>query len=390
MNDKLNILKICSWYPNDNNPTLGNFVQKHAESISIYNNVVVLAIFSDVQIKNHRITIHERPNLTEIIVYYPKRTKGIKFVNLILNFAAHTKAFRIGFQKVKEKFVRPDIVHLNITYPLGIWALWLKIKHNIPYVITENATGLHVGTKHAYPKHILRLCQKIIGSANLLIPVSRDLKDYMKKLSPNSEFEIISNVVDEKIFNYEPSKTNELKKSLIHISTCLDVHKNIRGILNSIHSISKFRQDFILNIVSDGDVQYAKEIVVKYGLEHLVLFHSTKTTLEIATMLKSSSALLLFSNYENFPCVIAESLMLGKPVISTSVNGIPEHVNSSNGILVKPGDEKELETVICNFLDNKIQFDSNSIHSYAFEYFSYQEVGRKFDVQYRRVLSNNK
>ena len=122
------------------------------------------------------------------------------------------------------------------------------------------------------------------------------------------------------------------------------------------------------------------------NLADIVTFYPTKSTSEIAEMIEQSSALLLFSNYENFPCVIAESLMLGKPVISTNVNGIPEHVHSTNGLLMAKGDENELEKAICKFLDNEIVFNSNEVHSYAFKHFSYQEVGKSFDRVYRQVL----
>lgn len=42
---RLKILALCSWYPNDFNPTLGNFVKKHAEAASLYNDVVSLSVF---------------------------------------------------------------------------------------------------------------------------------------------------------------------------------------------------------------------------------------------------------------------------------------------------------------------------------------------------------
>jgi glycosyltransferase involved in cell wall biosynthesis len=210
----------------------------------------------------------------------------------------------------------------------------------------------------------------------------------MKKLSPNSNFALISNVVDETIFNYRENTTIIQKKSFIHISTCLDVHKNISGMLYSIDRIAKYRQDFDLKIVSDGDVEYAKVLVQKLGLQDIVTFYPTMSTEQIADMIRKSSALLLFSNYENFPCVIAETLLMGKPVISTNVNGIPEHVHAFNGLLVNKGDNHALEKAICTFLDDDIIFSPTEIHAYAFNHFSYHEVGKQFDEQYRVVLKS--
>jgi len=384
--NRLNILFLCSWYPNELKPTLGNFVKKHAEAASRLNDVVCLSIFPSLYDEKIRLVENRGKSFSEIVVYYPKRQSKYRLWNVFRNYLSHRKAFKAGYKSVQSIFEKPDVVHLNITYPLGIWALYLKRKKNIPFVVTENSTGLHVGSNHTYPKPVLLLCKIILRRASVLLPVSEDLQRYMKILSPKSKFAIISNVVDEDLFKYSGSKNKEAVKTFVHISTALDAHKNITGMLNTLARIATYRKDFHLKLISDGEVDYAKKLVEKLQIGDLVTFYSTMSTSEIAKVIEDNSALLLFSNYENFPCVIAESLMLGKPVISTDVNGIPEHVKPSNGILVSKGDEKQFEKAICAYLDDKFDFDSNEIHSYAFKHFSYQEVGKSFDKVYRQVL----
>ena len=39
------------------------------------------------------------------------------------------------FEKAEKHIGKIDLVHLNVIFPLGIWALWLKWFQNIPYVI---------------------------------------------------------------------------------------------------------------------------------------------------------------------------------------------------------------------------------------------------------------
>ncbi len=385
---KLNVLTLCSWYPNTTNPTLGNFVQKHAESAGIFNDVTVLAMFSSPSVDKIVIDKESKNGITEYIVYYPKSTYRIKFLNKIRGYFVQKKAFKKVYSEIKNSTGKPDIVHLNIVYPLGTWALHLKRKENIPYVITENSTGLHVDSEHAYPYSVLKLCKLIIQNASVLLPVSENLKNYMKQLAPASQFEIISNVVDEHKFKLKTALQGSQIK-LIHISTGFDPHKNLTGIINTLKRISNYRTDFHLDIVSDGDTLYAKELVKSLGCEAFISFHSTKTTIEIAEMLEQSDALLMFSNYENFPCVIAESLMTGIPVISSNVNGIPEHVNSQNGILVEPRNEDQLEKAIVQFLNTEIVFNKDEIRQYAEAHFSYQSVGKSFDTVYRKVLAQN-
>ena len=386
MENRLKVLNICSWFPNEFKPTLGNFVQKHAESISQYNDVITLSIFSDSSSEKHRIKLDKKENLTEIQVYYPKKNKGWSFWLKITNFLSHRKAFLEGFKLVKKEFGHPDIVHLNIVYPLGIWAYWLKKRYGTPYVVTENSSGFHVKSDHAYPKPIMNLCKLILRNSNYLLPVSENLKTNLKILSPKSQFAIISNVVDENLFLPKKTERREYKQ-LIHISTGVDEIKNLSGMIRVMSDLKSQNCPVYLDIVSDGDINYAQNLANQLDLSETVFFHSTKSTQEIAQLIQEHDALLMFSNYENFPCVIAEAMMCGKPVISSNVNGIPEHVHDFNGILVNPRDEENLGIQIKRFVQDEVQFDSVKIRDYAMSHFSYTEVGKKFNEIYRKVLN---
>ena len=217
------------------------------------------------------------------------------------------------------------------------------------------------------------------------MPVSKNLKTSLQKLSGRNSFEIICNVVDENLFK-AAKKENSKKSRFIHISTGIDSIKNLSGMIRVVNELSFSNHVVHLDIVSDGDIEYAKALHAELGNDKCVNFHSTKTTEEIALMIASSDALLMFSNYENFPCVIAESMMSGKPVISSNVNGIPEHVHKENGILVEPRDEDALGKAIKTFLNGEVNFDPIEIRAYALEHFSYQRVGEKFTAIYQSIL----
>lgn len=382
---RFRVLTICSWYPNDLKPTLGNFVQKHADTIALYNNTVSLAIFPTIEESKQRLTTNQRGELFEIVIYYPKQATGFKPFRLIKNYWAHRKAFKAGMKVVKSKIGMPEIVHLNITYPLGIWALWLKWRYNIPYVVSENSSGFHVTSDHAYPPIIMRLCKKILRNASYLLPVSENLKKNLQVLAPNADFALISNVVDEHLFEQKSAIVAD-KKRLIHVSTGVDEIKNLSGMIRVFSNLKQANIPVTLDIVSDGDIEYAKQLAQELQVNDCVFFHATKTTKEVAEMMQERDALLMFSNYENFPCVIAEAMMCGKPVISSNVNGIPEHVFSLNGSLVNPRDEANLLAEITAFVLGEKQFNANEIRDYAMKHFSYSEVGKQFTEIYAKVL----
>ena len=106
----------------------------------------------------------------------------------------------------------------------------------------------------------------------------------------------------------------------------------------------------------------------------------------MAQHLKESDALVLFSNYENFPCVIPESFAVGIPVISSNVNGIPEYVNDENGILIQAKNKNELKAAILSLVNKEKQFDSQRLRDYAIQEFSYESIGLKLVTIYNKVL----
>ena len=375
-------LFLCSWYPNRRNPTLGNFVQKHAEAASLLNEVVVLAIVADETIHSIEIIENRRGEMNEVLVYFPKKKAGFLSFSKLRSFLSYKKAFDIGMKRVNQLVGRPDIVHLNVIYPLGYFARKLKEKLGVPMVISEHASGFQGGA-NAYPKVILSLAKKVLKSSACVMPVSNDLGERLKQLSPNITIKVIPNVVNEAIFI--PSEEIDVTNKFVHISTAFEPAKNLLGIIRTVKQLSIENANFSLHIISDGDVSKAHQLARELGvLNSFVFFYPTMTTQEIAIFLKKCRALVLFSNFENFPCVIPEAFMAGIPVIATAVNGIPEYVNESNGILIQANDEAGLLAAFKSLIDSQ-PFDKEKLRAYAMEHFSYAAVGQQLDEIYKNL-----
>ena len=330
------VLFLCSWYPNRKNPTLGNFVQKHAEAASLLNEVVVLAIVADETIHSIEVVENRRGELNEVLVYFPKKKAGFLSFSKLRSFLSYRKAFDIGMKRVNQLVGPPDIVHLNVIYPLGYFALKFKKKTGTPFVISEHASGFQNGA-NSYSRTVIWMAKKVLNASDCVMPVSNDLGERLKQLSPNITIKVIPNVVNEAVFI--PSEEPDVTNKFVHISNAFEPAKNLLGIIRTVKQLSSENANFSFHIISDGDVSKAHQLARELGvLNSFVFFYPTMTTKEIADFLKTCRAHVLFSNFENFPCVIPEAFMAGIPVIATAVNGIPEYVNESNGILIQPND----------------------------------------------------
>lgn len=96
-------------------------------------------------------------------------------------------------------------------------------------------------------------------------------------------------------------------------------------------------------LIGDGDSRAEIEVeIAKHGVGQEVILHGWATNEEVRRMIADSRALLLPSYAEGLPIVIMEAFALGRPVISTTIAGIPELVDSQCGWLVSPGNHAEL------------------------------------------------
>jgi len=375
MNKPKNVLFVASWYPSPGNPTLGNFIQKHAETVSGFHAVTTLSVHAR---EGGELVVDQlsRGSLRELRVYYPKAKGLFRRIRQYLGWRA---AVAFGVRTYRQLHGEPDVVHLNVVFPMG-----LLIKRHFPttpLVITEHASGLHEGP-NAYPKWMVSRMIPVYQHAKAVLPVSANLGERLKVLA-GTTYQVVPNVVNEDIFTLPKEPTS--KNRFVHISTLFEPAKNVHGMLRAVHQLAAIRQDFEFHIITDGDATAAKTWAEQLGLlNRIVFFHGTMETQEIAAYLHTCKALVLFSNFENFPCVIPEAWMSGIPIIATSVNGIPEFANEGNSILVEPRNEDQLTQAMLDVLNGK-QFDAQALRTYALEHFSYVAVSKQLDEVYHRV-----
>jgi colanic acid/amylovoran biosynthesis glycosyltransferase len=102
--------------------------------------------------------------------------------------------------------------------------------------------------------------------------------------------------------------------------------------------------DFKLVLAGDGELRAEIEgLIAKYALTNIVRVTGWISGGQVRDVILSSRALVLASFAEGLPVVLMEAMALGRPVIATSVGGIPELVRAGeNGWLVPAGDIEAL------------------------------------------------
>ncbi|NWG92337.1 MAG: glycosyltransferase, partial [Parvularculaceae bacterium] len=111
-------------------------------------------------------------------------------------------------------------------------------------------------------------------------------------------------------------------------------------LIDAAAEVKKRGTEFELRLVGDGDMRGDIEAAIdRHGLGDRVKLIGWKTQSEVRKEIEKARALVLPSYAEGLPVSIMEAMVLGRPVISTYVAGIPELVvHGENGWLAPAGD----------------------------------------------------
>jgi glycosyltransferase involved in cell wall biosynthesis len=121
-------------------------------------------------------------------------------------------------------------------------------------------------------------------------------------------------------------------------------------------AISALRDVPAASLVVIGDGPERGELarmISESGLGDRVRMLGALPRSETIEWMRAADAVILPSDWENFPHVAVEALAAGTTVIATAVGGVPEIIETgSNGILVEAGDRAALSTAIASVVDD--------------------------------------
>lgn len=172
----------------------------------------------------------------------------------------------------------------------------------------------------------VKTCQEIEN----IKPEYKDIQNRVK---------VINNLINyQDIIEKSKEEVTDVKKEDIY--TFLNVGRHTeedKKITRIIESAKKIKEDgikFRIILIGDGKKtsQY-KELVEEYNLKEEIIFLGRKKN--PYPYYKIANCFLLTSEYEGFPVVYTEAMVLGLPIITTDVSDSKEVIEDKYGIVVK-------------------------------------------------------
>ncbi len=383
----MKVLWLASWYPDPYEPSNGDFIRRHAQAVSKYIPVDVIHLVQvgkDTQTKDECIYT-ESGNLREWVYSFHFKKWGVSWVDKLRYHIQYRKQYKKILLEYVGAHGKPSLIHVHVPMKAGLVARSIASAWKIPYIVSEQASHYE---KDA-PDHFLarsfffrQNTAKIFKDAAFVTNVSATIGKTLKDTFHLKKVETVHNLADTDFFNFKPGLAPTTFR-WIHVSS-LHQQKNVEEIIKAFKQLDSVNKNWELVIVGPDPLSL-QQLVNEFHLSHKISFTGELPYHEVAEQMQRSSAFVLFSNHENFPCVIPEALYCGLPVVSSLAGGVAEAIDESNGILVRKGDINGLTTVLNRLMNQYKNYDRLKISSEAASRYSAEQIGKQFVEIYEGI-----
>jgi len=386
----MKVLWLASWFPNRTSPFNGDFIERHALATAAFvDQLFVVAIVKDDAMEKGATEIVKKQtgNLIVYTVYYGRGRFGL--AEKLLSFRKYFSLQKKIYQLIANEFGRPDLVHVHVPMKAGLFAQYLERKYDIPYVVTEHWAGYNRLCRpniFDLGKTFIKLNNLVLKNARVLLPVSNDLGKMINDDFTTINYRVVPNVVDTTIFFPADKKENDVLQ-LIHVST-MGYQKNMEAVVAALVLWKQKGGRFELNCYGPVNKKLVK-LVQQQSLAQQVFFHGELAQPLIAKAMQQSDALILYSRYETFGCVLIEANACGIPVIVSNLPVFHELVQQDvNGVFAEGDNPPALASALAAFDTDKNKFNKSNIAEAARQRFSYQTIGQQIKDVYVELLKD--
>lgn len=380
------VLIIPGWFPSRVNFLAGDFIERHAKAGSLFFPVKVLYVVKDDTLPFGKIELEHQQvsgNYEAFIYYYSSRS-SIGLIEKTASVLLQSECLARGYRKITRQYGQPSLLHAHVLVKHAWFALKQSRRYHIPLLASEQWTGYLPEAKGEFESLTFfqrKTIQKIFRHAVHVTTVSAYLADKIKERFFYSDYTVIPNLVDTSVFRPAVKQRGGITK-FIHIST-LSSQKNFDEILQACTELKKTSSDFLLSVIAPSN-KYEQE-VNELGLSENIVFKKEIPQVTLSKLVADSDALILYSNYETFGCVIVEANACGVPVIASDYpvfnENVMDHITGFKAPLHQP---EALADRMLKIINKQHSFDKQQIISLTKEKYSFEVVGKQFAEVYKR------
>ncbi|WP_027722594.1 glycosyltransferase family 4 protein [Maridesulfovibrio zosterae] len=174
--------------------------------------------------------------------------------------------------------------------------------------------------------------------------------DYLQSIAPEGKpIHKVYHGIDLKLFSSDKKYTSSAPYEIFTVAR-FTAKKGLPTVFKALKKLDEKGIDFSYKIVGDGDErEETLALIDKLGLSEKCTWLGAKPHEEVLDLYRKADLFTLGceiaenGDRDGIPNVLAESMAMSVPVVTTTVSGIPELVESGRtGLLVEPGDHEAM------------------------------------------------
>lgn len=240
-----------------------------------------------------------------------------------------------NYDIVLSFLVRATFMAELASLPCRRWKLFVGERSSDPRIVnlwkTRIIRWLHV------------FADKVISNSNTNVELVRQACPIL----PKSKFAVIYNAVDINKFicnlDYDFKKNDKIR---IVVPASYRYLKNLSGLIEALRLVdadlrNKLIIDWYGHNLLDDSKSHDQQKINEYGLQDTIILHDAINNIE--DEMANADFIGLFSLIEGFPNAVCEGMLLGKPILCSSVSDIPAIIEDGvNGLVCDPKSPKSI------------------------------------------------
>jgi glycosyltransferase involved in cell wall biosynthesis len=364
----------------------GDFIERHARAASLFFPVRALFVVKDNDLPFGQVVLEhcEHNEHYETFVYYYSSRLPVAPAEKLASVWMQARCLYKGFRAIVAAHGLPALVHAHVLIRHAWFALKQSERYNLPLLASEQWTGYLPQAAHEFEKlggFQKRQLKKIFNAAVHVTTVSEYLSAQIRKRFPHQSHSVIPNLVDMSVF--VPREYHETIATFIHVST-LSSQKNFDEIIQACTILKSGGNRFQLVVVAPVNDFYRGRVQA-LGLENEIIFEHEVPQDALSGLIAVADALILYSNYETFGCVIVEANACGVPVIVSDFPVFNENVQEGvTGFKVPLHNPAALAGRMLKIINRDHSFDKAAIVRITRDKYAFEVVGKQFASLYER------
>lgn len=279
----------------------------------------------------------------KVMEYTPCQSK-LLFIRKIMSFLK-----RMRWKKECKNQYDISIAYATYSLPASFVARTAS-KHPILWVHSEYLNVFH-GKKDEYISFFEKVhvneFQKVVFVSESARDTFHEIFSYNQKLLHKTE--VIYNLIDDKtILQKSEEKIDDVQKEEIYTFLNVGRHteedKKLSRLIEAAKQLKDDNQKFRILLIGDGrNTNDYKKKVKEYDLEQEMIFLGRKEN--PYPYFKIADCFVLTSEYEGFPVVYNECMLLGLPIITTNVSDSKRVIQGTYGIVIEKKNEEIVDAM---------------------------------------------